>query len=134
MADWTTAYEASPAGSDNPKYGDDKIRELKGDIRAREEHESVWKDSTTDVGGVHRKGSAKSYYQATAPTTKPFTTDGPLDDNDAGRTWIDSDTQEEYVYDDVTDSFKRVNRGVQCLVADPTVPIQGEEWLRTDLV
>jgi len=134
MADWTTAYEASPAGSDNPKYGDDKIRELKVDIRTREEHESVWKDSTVSVGGVHRNGSAKGYYQSAVPTTKPNSTDGALDGTDKGRYWTDSDTGDTYVYDNTTNAFVRINRGVQCLTADPTTPIQGEEWLRTDLV
>ena len=134
MADWTTAYEESPAASDNPKYGDDKIRELKGDLRARLEHEHVLKDSTVTTGGVHRPGSAKAFYQATAPTDKPYATDGAIDDDDAGRFWGDSDTQDLYIYDPTANAFKRVNRGVQCLTADPTVPIQGEEWLRTDLV
>jgi hypothetical protein len=62
MATWDDSFNLSPAGSDNPKYGDDKIRELKSEIDLREEHESVWHDSSSTTGGVHRAGSAKSYY------------------------------------------------------------------------
>ena len=134
MATYNAAFEASPAGADNPKYGDDKIRELKTEIRLRQDHEHVWKDSTSTTGGVHLPGSAKSFYQETAPTNKPNSDDGILDDDDLGRSWINSTTQEHKVYDDASDSFLRVNRGVQCLTSDPATPIQGEEWLRTDLV
>ena len=134
MATYNAAFEASPAGADNPKYGDDKIREFKTELRLRLDHEHVCKDSTPTTGGVHREGSAKVFYQSTEPTNKPDSTDGVLDADDDGRIWVDSDTTEMKVFDGSTLAFVRVNKGVQLLTADPATPLQGEEWLRTDLV
>lgn len=134
MADWDAAFEADPSGSKNPSLGDDDIRALKGEIRYGMDHESAWLGTTRTLRGVHRNGSAKVYYQAAAPTTKPNSSDGALTSADAGRVWIDSDDQAPYVYDNTTSSFLRVGRTIQLMTTDPATPLQGEVWLRTDLL
>jgi hypothetical protein len=99
MSVWNTAFEASPAGADSPASGDDKIRELKSAVRERlaKEHKMDLSTGTASADGWHIQGSAISYYQASAPTTRP---DGvtALDANDYGRLWVSSSTGLVYVY------------------------------------
>ena len=91
MATWDSALEATPAGSDAPSTLDNKIREVKSEVRAREDHEHDWLNTTTVTGGWHKAGSAKVYFTTAAPTNRP---DGSvaLDSSDKGRLWYKSST------------------------------------------
>lgn len=88
--DWD---ESVPVTSSPRRQGATEISSLRKGTRLRldKEHEAC---ATAGVGGEHLAGSAKVYYQATAPTTRP---DGvtALDSDDAGRIWIDSDDNSE---------------------------------------
>ena len=90
---WDSGFEATPAGGDNPKYGDDVIRELKVATRERANLEHSWLGGD----GWHRPGSAKAYNQATEPTTRPDGTT-PLDSDDAGRLWWKNDASDESLH------------------------------------
>lgn len=88
---WNSNFEDDPAGGDSPSFGDDAIRESKEAVRERfeKEHKINLLDGTVANDGWHKRGSAISYYQAAAPTTRP---DGvtALTDDDAGRFWVRS--------------------------------------------
>ena len=94
MATWDANFEASPDGDDNPGQGDDKIREFKLEVRKRigNEHGDYVNtaggaDGSQSADWVHKKGSARAYYQSDAPTLRP---DGQtsIGTNDAGRVWV----------------------------------------------
>jgi len=91
MAIWNSAFEATPAGSDSPSQGDDRIRELKQAVRERliKEHEMDLSSGAAAADGWHAAGSAKVYVGSTAPTTRP---DGAttLTADDDGRLWLSS--------------------------------------------
>lgn len=88
MAVWNNSFEATPAGTENPSFGDDRIRELKSAVRERLEKELFMDlsggDAATD--GWFRAGAAKVYGGSSAPTTRP---DGvtALTADDNGRVW-----------------------------------------------
>jgi hypothetical protein len=87
---WDSSYEASPAGSDDPREGDNKIRELKTSISERAKREHYWTPgSDNSKHGMHLTGSAVAFFDATAPTTNPA--GDTLGADDAGRLWFDSD-------------------------------------------
>lgn len=96
---WNTPFEASPAGGDSPALGDDKIREFKEAFRERFEHEHKMDlgVGTASLDGWHIQGSAISYIQTDAPTTRP---DGStaLSALDNGRLWVDTDDNSFYFY------------------------------------
>lgn len=99
---WNSNYELTPLGQDSPTGADDEIRLLKDSISKRmaNEHETFETTNSSGAEGddfVHKAGSAKVYYQATAPTLRP---DGAtsLDSEDTGRLWIDSDTNVIYLW------------------------------------
>lgn len=89
---WDSAFRDVPAGSSDPRQGDDAIRAFKLAIEERiaREHIGLYTDTNANHG-MHRKGSAIAYYQSAAPTTQPDGTalDATLDQ---GRLWVDSDT------------------------------------------
>lgn len=91
MAVWNSGFEATPAGSDSPAQGDDRIRELKGAVRERlaKEHHMDLLAGDAGTDGWHEAGSAKVYVGSTAPTTRP---DGvtALTADDNGRLWLSS--------------------------------------------
>src|SRR6056297_1150271 len=96
---WNTSFEANPESSDSPSFGDDEIRNLKTAMRERFEKGHTMNTAVGTVGpdGWHKSGSAKLYYQAAAPTTRPDgTTALTADDN--GRRWVRSTDNSEYVY------------------------------------
>lgn len=92
--DWD---ESSPANTDARRLGALEIRTLREGIgdRVGKEHEAP---ATSGAGGEHKEGSAKVYYEASAPTLRP---DGStsLGANDAGRLWLDSDDMKLRVWD-----------------------------------
>lgn len=89
---WTEAtFELTPAGSDSPAAGDDRIRELKETLGDMLDKEHLQRDAgSTAAQGWHREGSAIAYYESAAPTNRPDGTTA-LGATDAGRLWIDSD-------------------------------------------
>jgi len=99
LVTWNTSFEDNPSGNDSPSYGDDEIRLLKTGIRERFEkgHTMNLGSGTVAADGWHKSGSAKLYYQAAEPTTRPDgTTALTADDN--GRRWVRSTDRSEYVY------------------------------------
>lgn len=84
--DWD---EASPAITDPRREGATEISSLRKAVRLRLDKEHV-ATATAGVGGEHKEGSAKVYYEASAPTLRPDGTTS-LSTDDAGRLWIDSD-------------------------------------------
>ena len=104
---WGTSYEADPLGSDPLSEGDDWIRRLKTDIRGRAAVEHDWGNlsgSPTDDDGRHLEGSARVFYEASAPATLTrgdWTTGGTASSStlDAGRLWYDSDNGASFIHD-----------------------------------
>lgn len=96
MAVWNTAFEASPAGADDPSLGDDKFRELKGAIRERLIHEHTQNLSSGLVAedGWHKMGAAVIYIGEAAPTTKPDGATALDATYDVGRLWLKVSTGE----------------------------------------
>ena len=87
--DWD---ETSPSLTDARRAGATEITSLRKAVGHRLAKEHV-DPATGGVGGEHKEGSAKAYFEASAPTLRP---DGStaLDSDDAGRLWVDSDTNE----------------------------------------
>jgi hypothetical protein len=87
---WNSAFEATPAGSDQFLVVDNRIREVKRAMRERITREHIWGITETNTShGRHRSGSARVYYGGSTPTTRP---DGDLlDTSDAGRVYWPSD-------------------------------------------
>lgn len=102
LVTWDANFKSSPAGGDAPDTLDNTIRDTRAAVEERisNEHTNV----VTGTGGsvaedwLHKPGSAKAYYQAAAPTLRP---DGvtTLNSADAGRIWVDSDTNFVYAWD-----------------------------------
>ena len=92
-ADWD---EGAPLISDPRRQGAGEILNLRKATRARlaKEHDTP---AAASVGGEHKQGSAKCYYQSAEPTLRP---DGvtALSSADYGRLWIDSDDGSLYRY------------------------------------
>lgn len=89
---WNSAFEATPADGDNPKFVGERIREIKEAFRERLEVAHVGGTAEAQVRhGEHRAGSCRPYYQTGAPTVKP---DGvtAIDGDDHGRLWLSSAT------------------------------------------
>ncbi len=82
---WDTT---DPADSDPLPYGATEIRDLrKGvELRLEREHEEMLDGG---AGGEHLKGSAKAYFQGSAPTKRPDTV-SDLGDADKGRIWCNN--------------------------------------------
>lgn len=104
MATWTdSGYNGDPDSNDSPTLGDDGIRSTRKEVFERVGNEHTNADNTSSDGTrpqdwLHRRGSAKAYRQATAPTQRPNTSS--LTADDVGRIWFDSDAADLlYVYD-----------------------------------
>jgi hypothetical protein len=95
---WNTAFELTPSDTDNPGEGDDRLREGKSETRKRADQEHEWLGTASTGETVHKAGSARAYYQTSAPTLRP---DGitALGANDDGRIWVDSDNNDAWVWD-----------------------------------
>lgn len=96
--------ETSPSLSQPRRDGAAEILSLRQGVRKRmsKEHKTL---AASDAGGEHLQGSAKGYYQTTAPTLRP---DGvtSLNADDAGRLWFDSDAGVLWVW--TGSAFSRV--------------------------
>jgi len=91
--------ENAPITTEPRADGADEIRDLRKGIaiRMNKEHEKLDADAPPGEGGEHLEGSAKAYYEATAPTNRP----GPVvtalvSTADDGRLWIDEDDDTFY--------------------------------------
>ena len=96
---WTAGFNATPLGSDDPKYGDDRIRELKLAVYERlavEHNMDLTEAGTQPRQALHKAGSAVPFYQASAPTQRLNGVALAAVDN--GALWIDSDDNALYVY------------------------------------
>lgn len=110
MATWNAAFNASPAGGDNPSFGDDKIRELKTTLVDRfikEHYFDISEGGAQPRQGLHRAGSAVAFYQNAAPTQR---NSANLSVADAGIFFVDSADKNIKVWDG--DSFENVKPAV----------------------
>ena len=96
---WNSAFNVSPAGSDDVGQGDDKIVELKEAVYERlvKEHEMDETSGAAAEDGWHRAGSAVTYTGTSNPTTRP---DGvtALNAADNGRLFMNTTTSKLYYY------------------------------------
>lgn len=116
---WNSVYEGSPSSDTSSGLGDDEFRELKQYISSRAARELRWGPfDGTGKDGMARKGSARAYYEASSPSKRPVEHEGkgsddPLDTDDTGRLWIDSDDLTTYVWDgDSWEPIKAYTGGV----------------------
>lgn len=99
IVNWDNAFEASPAGSDSPDTIDDRIRELKENIRERIKPEHVFDGGAPADQGWHRIGSAKIYVGSSTPAQRPGNPQTtPLDSDDAGRLWFNTNNNRLYCW------------------------------------
>jgi hypothetical protein len=96
---WDAAFEVAPAGSDLLSTVDTAIQTGKGATRERLEREHNFAlTGTQSKHGWHKMGSAVAFYQAAAPTNKIDPAASALDADDAGRLFVDSDTDALFVW------------------------------------
>lgn len=131
MSTWNATFEAEPQNTDNLEQGDDEIRLLKVDIRARMENEhytynDTESDGTQSQDWEHKEGTAKAFYQASAPATK--VNGNALDSESNGLLWIDSDTDIIYVRDATGVAW------VSTMVQSFRISIQGALAAETNIV
>ena len=93
MANWDATFEAFPLGSTQPSQIDDAIRELKEELRLRLEKELAWDSASPAPSqqGWSKSGSARTYYQAADPTTRPDAST-TLSAGDSGRLHVHNAT------------------------------------------
>jgi hypothetical protein len=99
---WDAAYEATPAGTDDPRAADDRMREMKLADRERLEREHGFATSEASARhGVHRKGSARASYATGDPTTVPdgTSTRALNSTDDDGRLHVDATSKALRFYD-----------------------------------
>jgi hypothetical protein len=93
-----TGFNATPEGKDDPRQGDDRIRELKlalSERLSREWYFALKGSSSAGQEGNARQGAGRVYHTSSAPTTKP---DGnALDSDDVGRLYCYSNVTNLYV-------------------------------------
>lgn len=98
---WDAPFEGTPAGWDDPRACDDRIRELKTANRERLEREHGGATGeASDRHGVHRKGSSRASYATGDPTTVPDGTGTRVLNvtDDDGRLHVDSTSKLMRVY------------------------------------
>ncbi len=97
MATMNSTWLTNPQDSDTPSFGDNEIRGTRLEFHDRLTKEHVIGGATA-ADGAHKKGVARAYYQAAAPSLRP---DGSssLDSDDDGRLFVDSDTDTLQVWD-----------------------------------
>jgi hypothetical protein len=66
--DGVGGFEETPDDADSAGEGAERIRELKTEARYRGEVEHNWGTTNTPDNGLHREGSGRCFYAATAPT------------------------------------------------------------------
>lgn len=119
MANWSAAFNLTPDGADQLADGDNRIRELKDEIREELKVEHDCGTATVDADyldtGRHKTGSARTFFSAAAPTDLlkhtnagawPPVSPGndeddiaaaPSSDLDNGRLWVDFDDCQPYI-------------------------------------
>lgn len=114
----TSWDETVPVIGSDRRDGHQEILGLRKGLRIRLEYEHDTL-AASSVGGEHKKGSAKTYYQPAEPTQRPdaATNLGPADE---GRLWIHDTTRVLKVYDDGTGQFELVS-GTQQASGNETV-------------
>lgn len=99
-------WEEAPAGSETQALGDDRIRELKTNIRLRADTDLCWTSAACDGGattsnsGRTRLGSARAFSQNGTPTTLWNTDALGVNTLDEGRLWVDLDGTDPAELDD----------------------------------
>lgn len=113
---WNSAFETTPANTQSLALGATRVRELKDDVRKRLAVEMCFgtgftgsaTNCTTADDGRMREGSARAFFQATAPTVLPVDDFLAINDLDDGRILVDSDTNDLYVYDATALAWERI--------------------------
>jgi len=129
MPTWNTAFNTTPIGSDLASDLDTYIQDLKQAI-----YERLYKEHVMDLSsgnalddGWHRAGTARTYYQATAPIARPDNVT-PLGTGDTGRLYINSNTNKLQVFTgsvftDVnvvqSDYAKALNPNIEAVTTNP---------------
>lgn len=103
----------SPANGDDIPDAPREMRDIRIGVATRINKEHVTL-ATSSAGGEHRQGSAKVYAVATEPGYRPDDNDPDYADtalgaSDAGRLWLDTDTDELWYY--TGSAWKKVNIG-----------------------
>lgn len=87
--DWNAAFNAAPVKTDNAANAATDINVTRTAIREVVVQEHNFSLTAVSTQGQHKKGSARVFYQADAPTTSPG--GDALASGDQGRLWLDSD-------------------------------------------
>ena len=111
-----STWLANPQDADTPSFGDDEIRGTRVEFHDRLTKEHVI-GGTTAADGAHKEGSARVYYQTTAPSLRPDAATN-LDTNDDGRLWNDSDDKIQRIWDG--SAFQLVKAGAYYSDTAPT--------------
>jgi len=96
---WDSSFEGTPAGSSDPREGDNKIRELKTALSERLKREHFFTPGTDNTKhGLHREGAARGYVIDSNPANNPA--GDALGSDDQGRLLFRSDVDYvPFVYD-----------------------------------
>lgn len=124
---WDVTFEALPTNTEDASLGDDRIRSTKLAIRERITKEHFFDPAeagTQPRQGLHRAGSAVSFIQAAAPTTRNGVA---LTSADNGLLWVDTDDMLLYIYQD-PNWVSVVARSTIALAA-PASPVDGDIWI-----
>lgn len=104
MATWNGpgagTFEGEPLGTTDAGTTDETFKALKQEVRERGAVEHDWSDATvstnpkgTNDDGRHRLGSARAFFQTTAPTVLTVVDQLGSNTLDDGRLWVDSDDE-----------------------------------------
>jgi hypothetical protein len=138
MATWNANYELTPASLDTVGQGDNAIIDLKSAISTRmgNDHTTYLADGTAGAATkdwLHKGGSAVGLLQNATPAARNGGEALGATARDKGFIWFDDDN-EDCIYLWLGAAF-----GTPGLIltnksgADPTSPVTGQMWLRTDV-
>ena len=112
---WGDTFKSEPPGSQSPALGDDRIRETRGAVEERIENEHYTINDGQSNGSAaqdwwHKEGSAKIFYESSAPTVRNVDSSTPLTDDDIGRLWVKTDDTPDtlHVYTGTDDSWVEI--------------------------
>jgi len=138
MSTWAAGYELVPTSLDAVGLGDNNILDLKSSIseRMKNDHTTYIGDSTAGLNTadwLHKGGSAVGLLQDAEPATRLSGAALSTTSRDKGYIWFD-DNNEDCFYIWTGAAFGTPGLIVtNKTAADPTSPVTGQIWLRTDI-
>ena len=137
MSTWNANYELLPRNTDALGRGDDEIRDLKGAIRERigNDHTEYNEDSTSGTKTLDwlcKGGSAVGLLQNAAPATRLSGVALGNTARDKGYIWFDDDNDDLF-YIWTGAAFACPGFAISNRTSDPTSPVTGQLWIRTDV-